>query len=182
MVEKLEVVELSDARIEQMEDLYAKFTKTVAKVLARVNLSGNTTPMGRWYVEDVVNGDVTGGYYYIDGGVETHNADATYRGYGIDATIKETFVSIKIRFAPACSGLWGDVNSDGIVDSYDAALILKYDVQLIDHTGLHLCVADVSGEGVVDGVLMDPTMVDSYDATLVLKKDVMLIDKFPVEE
>jgi len=70
------------------------------------------------------------------------------------------------------SALWGDVNSDGWVDSFDASLIMKYDVMLIGDNDLELSVADVSGDG----------WVDSYDASLILKYDVMLITKFPVEE
>jgi len=72
--------------------------------------------------------------------------------------------------APAI--LWGDVNGDGFVDSFDASLIMKYDVMLIGDNDLDLSVADVSGDG----------YVDSYDASLILKYDVVLIDKFPVEE
>lgn len=67
--------------------------------------------------------------------------------------------------------LWGDVSGDGFVDSYDAALILKYDVMLIGDGDLNLAAADVSGDGIVD----------SYDASLILKFDVMLIDKFPAQ-
>jgi len=67
--------------------------------------------------------------------------------------------------------LWGDVNGDGFVDSFDASLIMKYDVMLIGDNDLNLAAADVSGDG----------FVDSYDASLILKFDVMLIEKFPVE-
>ena len=69
-------------------------------------------------------------------------------------------------------GLYGDVNGDGYADSDDAALILKYDVGLIEEDGLDLANADVNGDG----------YVDSDDAALILKLDVGLIDKFPVEE
>jgi len=69
------------------------------------------------------------------------------------------------------STLWGDVNGDGFVDSFDASLIMKYDVLLITDSDLNLSAADVSGDG----------FVDSYDASLILKFDVLLIDKFPAE-
>jgi len=69
------------------------------------------------------------------------------------------------------STLWGDVNGDGFVDSFDASLIMKYDVLLITDSDLDLSAADVSGDG----------FVDSYDASLILKFDVLLIDKFPAE-
>ena len=68
-------------------------------------------------------------------------------------------------------GLLGDANSDGIVDSYDATLIMQYDVDMIDETQLDLSVCDVSGDGVVD----------SYDATLIQQYDVDMIPSFPAQ-
>ena len=64
--------------------------------------------------------------------------------------------------------LLGDVNHDGVVDSWDAALMLQYDVLLIDENteGFYLTEGDTSGDGVVD----------SYDAALVLQYDVLLIE------
>ena len=59
----------------------------------------------------------------------------------------------------------GDANGDGVVDSYDATLIARYDVGLIDANGLNLAVCDVNEDGVVD----------SYDATLVARYDVGLL-------
>lgn len=74
--------------------------------------------------------------------------------------------------APASeSRLWGDVNGDGIVESYDATLLLQFDVSIIDETGLVLENMDVSGDGIID----------SYDATLILQYDVGIISAFPVE-
>ena len=61
--------------------------------------------------------------------------------------------------------MMGDANDDGIVDSYDATLIARYDVGLIGANGLKLEVCDVNGDGVVD----------SYDATLVARYDVGLL-------
>jgi len=59
----------------------------------------------------------------------------------------------------------GDANDDGVVDSYDATLIARYDVGLIGANDLNLAVCDVNGDGVVD----------SYDATLVARYDVGLL-------
>jgi len=83
-------------------------------------------------------------------------------------------ISNNTSFVPETptSPFWGDVNGDGFVDSFDASLIMKYDVMLIGDNDLNLAAADVSGDG----------WVDSYDASLILKYDVMLITKFPVEE
>ena len=59
----------------------------------------------------------------------------------------------------------GDANDDGVVDSYDATLIARYDVGLIGADALNLAVCDINGDGVVD----------SYDATLVARYDVGLL-------
>lgn len=57
--------------------------------------------------------------------------------------------------------LIGDVNADGLIDSLDAALVLKYDAALIDFTEKQLKVADYNADGVVD----------SLDASTILKYD-----------
>jgi hypothetical protein len=59
----------------------------------------------------------------------------------------------------------GDANGDGKVDSYDAALIARYDIGLIGAEDLNLAVCDINGDGIVD----------SYDATLVARYDVGLL-------
>ena len=66
-------------------------------------------------------------------------------------------------------GLLGDANSDGIVDSWDATLVARYDVGKIGAGDLNLSVCDVSGDGVVD----------SWDATLIARYDVGKITVFP---
>jgi hypothetical protein len=53
----------------------------------------------------------------------------------------------------------GDVNADGIVDSADALLILRYSMNLGTLTAAQLSVADINGDGVVD----------SADALLLLR-------------
>lgn len=60
----------------------------------------------------------------------------------------------------------GDTDHDGLVDSYDAALILEYDVHILGGDRLDLSIADVDHDGVVD----------SYDASLILQYDVGKID------
>ena len=61
--------------------------------------------------------------------------------------------------------MMGDANGDGKVDSYDAALIARYDIGLIGAENLNLAVCDINGDGIVD----------SYDATLVARYDVGLL-------
>lgn len=66
-------------------------------------------------------------------------------------------------------GMLGDANTDRVVDSWDASLILQYDAVLLGADGLDLSVCDVSGDGVVD----------SWDASLILQYDALLITEFP---
>lgn len=70
------------------------------------------------------------------------------------------------------TGLLGDANSDGVVDSTDAMLVLQYDALIIGKEALNLVVCDVDGDG----------DVDSTDAMYILQYDGLLIEVFPVEE
>ena len=70
------------------------------------------------------------------------------------------------------TGLLGDANSDGVVDSIDAMLVLQYDALIIGENDLDLSVCDVNGDG----------LVDSIDAMYILQYDALLIEVFPVEE
>ena len=68
---------------------------------------------------------------------------------------------------------YGDVDENGIIESYDAALVLQYYVGLISEwDDWLLMIADVDGNN----------SVEAYDASLILRYSVGLIDHFPVEE
>ena len=101
-------------------------------------------------------------------------ADFTAEGYDISEVFTDNVVAYVITesapenvFDAAVESVMGDVNGDGWVDSDDAALVLLYDVGLIDD-GLNLSVGDVNSDG----------RVDSDDATLILMFDVCLIEEF----
>ncbi|MBE6678274.1 MAG: hypothetical protein E7597_05730 [Ruminococcaceae bacterium] len=64
---------------------------------------------------------------------------------------------------------YGDANTDGTVNSLDAALILKYDALIeTDIIPLKLMMADVTGDGIVN----------SLDAAQILKYDALLVESF----
>jgi len=63
----------------------------------------------------------------------------------------------------------GDVDGDGAIDGYDAVLILRSDVGLVELTTQQQTAADTSGDSTVDG----------YDAVLILRYDVDMITEFP---
>ena len=69
-------------------------------------------------------------------------------------------------------GLLGDADGNGIVDMFDASLILQYYTQEIKEEDIYLFVSDVDGNG----------EVDMFDASLVLQYYTGEIDVFPVEE
>ena len=76
---------------------------------------------------------------------------------------------ILAALAPQAEGLLGDVNGDGLVDTLDAMLILRWDAELIEADKLNLKDGDANGDG----------LVDTLDAMLILRLDAELIDKLP---
>jgi hypothetical protein len=72
---------------------------------------------------------------------------------------------------PSPSILYGDVNADGEITAYDAALTAQAAVDLITLTPEQTKAADVNGDG----------EVTAYDAALIAQRAVGLIEKFPVE-
>ena len=99
-------------------------------------------------------------YEYLLGDISFHTTEAGHeavKDYVLDA------LNITVE------GILGDVNCDGVVDSDDAAMVLKYDAELITADDLHLEVGDVDGDG----------DVDCDDACLILKYDALLIDVLP---
>ena len=68
---------------------------------------------------------------------------------------------------------YGDVNANGVVDSNDAILVLRYDAKALDELNeSQKLAANVDGSAAVD----------ANDAILILRYDAKAITKFPVEE
>ena len=65
----------------------------------------------------------------------------------------------------------GDINNDGVPDSGDALMVLRYSVGLLALSEAQKSVADVNGDG----------RIDAGDAILLLRYDAGLIDTFPAE-
>jgi hypothetical protein len=84
------------------------------------------------------------------------------------------FSNVIVSDAPPV--LYGDVTGDGVVDAYDAAILLQYSVGM-NPVGAplpwtwQLISGDVSGD----------SCIDAYDAALVLQYSVGIINTFPVE-
>ncbi len=66
--------------------------------------------------------------------------------------------------------IYGDVNADGEISAYDAALTAQAAVGLITLTPEQITAADVNGD----------SEISAYDAALIAQKAVGLIEKFPI--
>ena len=68
--------------------------------------------------------------------------------------------------------LWGDANGDGVVDTVDALLLMRWvmGIEELDEENLDPW-CDVNGDGVIDFT----------DALLIARKVMGIIDLFPVE-
>ncbi|MBC8180141.1 hypothetical protein H8E88_03360, partial [candidate division KSB1 bacterium] len=66
---------------------------------------------------------------------------------------------------------YGDVDGNGEVQAFDAALALQYSAELIEFEEWQILAGDVDGNGIVQ----------AFDAALILQYSAGLIDEFPVE-
>ena len=77
-----------------------------------------------------------------------------------------------IKTAPDMTEIdYGDVDGNGEVQAFDAALTLQYTAELIDFEDWQILAADVDGNG----------EVQAYDAALILQYSAGIINEFPVE-
>ena len=78
-------------------------------------------------------------------------------------------VNVQVETTNDPLAVYGDVNGDGKITSYDASLILQYVVGNIGENALDINAADVDGNG----------KITSYDASLILQFVVGNISEFP---
>lgn len=163
-------VKLSKSEVETLNEYYDLFQKGAGKVLGKIEVKTDRfAPLSELANPHAEIGAAT---FTIDGEIGYHDASVDYRGYGVKVTLDGIKVSLTVKLAPKCNGLWGDVNWDGRVNAMDATRILRYATKLVDADQVHRCVADVNGDG----------KINAMDATQILRKCVKLIDKFPVEK
>lgn len=105
----------------------------------------NTLSPGKYYISCIGGVDGTG-----------ERGPAAYV-----LTVKE-FVEFK----------YGDVNNDGVVNAYDASLLLQYAAGKLTSSDIVVGAADVSGDG----------SANAYDASLILQYAAGKITEFPVEK
>lgn len=105
----------------------------------------------------------------VSGEVETLTPAKTDEGLAVVVSSLSPFA---ITWDGAAGTLLGDVNGDGEITSFDASVILRYEVGLVKDTEIDLKAADVNGDG----------DVTSFDASLILRYEVGLITSFPAEK
>lgn len=71
----------------------------------------------------------------------------------------------------ASATAYGDLNSDGVIDTLDLAMLSRYIMEITDTLPVQEKVADLNGDGVLDSV----------DVSLMSRYILKIIDKFPVE-
>jgi hypothetical protein len=110
------------------------------------------------------------GYEFADDCVVTINGEEALVEF--DFGFEGEYCLATIDFTVEEPILWGDANGDGIVDTTDVLLIMRYTLGLEEISEEQLPVCDVNGDGVIDFT----------DALLVLRKVMSIIELFPVEE
>jgi Zinc carboxypeptidase/Carboxypeptidase regulatory-like domain/Dockerin type I domain len=139
-------------------------------------------------------------YFYIDGDLENSwSGSSNWSNHSYDLAVgehtfiweynKDTSVSngsdcawiddILLTGLPETELVYGDVDNNGEVGSYDASLVQRYFVEMYPGAAAPLpwqywrqLRADVDGNG----------MIEAYDASLILQYFVGMIEFFPVEE
>ncbi len=132
--------------------------------------------------------DFVGNHYYAINNVNQAfwvNAENCWWGSNLGPVLSFTpasgpgsqeYVSDFVDYTPwkttgAINPLIGDVSLNGLVQAYDASLLLRYTVQLETFSPLQQQVADVSGTA----------GITAFDASLILQYVVGLIQGFPAE-
>ena len=158
-------VELTEAQLAKLEELYADFKVVCTKVINKFDLTTNSTAP----LSELADGN---GAFVVNGDVQPHTADIYRKGFGLIANLGYSDVTLTVQLAPKCTEIWGDVNRDEEVNILDVILLNRYVVNLIPADDIHMCVADVNGDGNVN--ILDLILLNRYV--------VHEIDKFPVEE
>lgn len=152
--------------------------------LNNVTVTSEPNEYGEWYVTDGVGEcQIDDGFFYLDEvdppiiveeGYTFQRIkgilDYSYDIYGLSPRSPQDMFSSDIIF--------GDIDYNGLVQAYDAALTLQYTVGYDPIPGdprpwenNRIIAADVDGNG----------DIQSYDAALILQYSIGLIEEFPVE-
>ena len=101
--------------------------------------------------------------------------DGTYEGaLNISSNDPDTpQITIPVTFIVGSEPVvYGDVDGNGEVQAFDAAMVLQYSAEMIEFDGEQLIAADVDGNG----------EVQAFDAALILQYSAGIITEFPVEQ
>ena len=127
-------------------------------------------------------------YYAVDNADKSFTIDASQCWWGSNSgpvlsdqnpstPVEQQYVTSAVNYSPwkttgALNPVMGDVSLNGLVQAYDASLVLKHAVSLITLSAPQQQVADVSGTG----------GITAYDASLILQYVVGIDATFPVNK
>ena len=148
------------AKLVEMEKIYNMIQAAGSKGLAFVNVNNNDNQLDAYQTVDAT---------FAYG--RTASADVTvgFRSYNGVFAVEASTLSITVKMAPKCTGLLGDADRNGRVNTMDSALIRQYYVGM--DVNPHLCVSDVNGDG----------KYNTMDSALIRQYYVGKITEFPVE-
>lgn len=157
---KKQGVEILTADAAKLENLFHLILVGGGKVLEKLDVTGNGALLGRW------DGDHDGKYTFIDKKDINRTGSRSVSAF----TLKYNLTLEQVTFTADIFGemncLWGDVNHDGKVNSYDASLIARYAVDCKDDDFVCSAKADVNGD----------QLINSYDASLVARYSAGCVD------
>ncbi|MBC8313579.1 MAG: T9SS type A sorting domain-containing protein, partial [Candidatus Cloacimonetes bacterium] len=135
----------------------------------------NAAPPISWLTLSQTSGSIVGGDTdeisvifdtagHMDNG--TYTAEIT-----ISSNVGEFIIPVTMIVGDDEPIVYGDVDGNGEVQAFDAAMVLQYSAEMIEFDGEQLIAADVDGNG----------DVQAFDAALILQYSAGIIDEFPVE-
>jgi hypothetical protein len=151
-------VTVDTAEAAKLESALHALISASGKALEVLKIYGPNTKLGSFDADD-------DGVYTCSGDT-AKNVNLSRYGYTVEADVSLE-LNLTATLFSAC--LWGDANHDGVVDSMDATLILRYYAGLEDN----LCMkrTDVNQDG----------EINSMDATLILRYYAGLIEQLPYQ-
>ena len=141
---------------------YSVFSITVRNVQGgKVNVSKIRAKAGEMITVSAI---ANSGYAYLANSLMySLNGESVKINNGV-LIMPDGDIEITASFLLESSFAYGDINRDGLVDSADAILLLRYDAALVKFDQEQILLADVNRDGLID--LMDASEILRMDAGL----------------
>ena len=151
-------VTIDVAHAAELESVFHALLSLSGKALKVLNVYGPNTKLGSFDADN-------DGIYECSADTAKSGEVSRY-GYTVAADVTME-LNLTMKLFDDC--LWGDANHDGVVDSMDATLVLRYYAGMETDLCLKRCDVNQDGE------------VNSMDATLILRYYAGLIEELPVK-